>query len=191
MGALVSFVVDQIEPFTNLPYTLLGHSLGAVVAYEALAELRRRRAPAPRRLVASGAPAPHLPRRSREIHRLPDGDFWRAILEMGGTPTALIESEPLKRLVIGTLRADLEVAETYRCSGAPVEIPVLAIAGERDRMVDAERVLAWRDLARADFEFATSPGGHFFVHEHETEVLRLLRDTLVRNETESTRRPAA
>src|SRR5262245_29976727 len=55
---LAGRLADELHP----PYALLGHSFGALVAFQVARRLRDLGAPAPARLVVSAARAPHLAR---------------------------------------------------------------------------------------------------------------------------------
>jgi len=62
MGPLIEALANEMEPFLARPYALLGHSMGAGIAWELTRELRRRGLPLPRALVVSSARAPLLRR---------------------------------------------------------------------------------------------------------------------------------
>ena len=62
MRPLATALANELEMYGafDLPYVLLGHSLGAWVAYELTAELLRRGARAPSCLIVSAVRAPHM-----------------------------------------------------------------------------------------------------------------------------------
>lgn len=86
MGALVAGLADGLIEYGAFkrPYVLLGHSLGAWVAYELHAELERRGKKPPRLIIVSGNRPPHLygdandaDRVMPSISKLPADEFWQ------------------------------------------------------------------------------------------------------------------
>lgn len=57
---LGSQLCDELTPLLDVPYHILGFSLGAMVAYTVTLELQQRAVPLPRRFFAVGRGAPHL-----------------------------------------------------------------------------------------------------------------------------------
>ena len=68
------FAADM-PPIFDRPFALLGHSLGAWLAFELAQELRRRADPPPLALVIAACPPPHQPLRDPTLHRLPDAEL--------------------------------------------------------------------------------------------------------------------
>src|SRR5262245_15655004 len=57
---LADTLAGELRTRAEGPYAVLGHSFGALVAFEVASRLRRAGGPAPVRLFVSGARAPHL-----------------------------------------------------------------------------------------------------------------------------------
>lgn len=78
-------------------------------------------------------------------------------------------------LMLRTVRADFAVCETYTLSDErPLECPISAFAGNRDRAVEPVSVQAWRDHTTSEFSFWMLPGDHFFVHHTDHLLLRII-----------------
>lgn len=155
------------------PYVFFGHSLGALVAFAVCREFRRDGTPLPHKLVVSGARAPHIPARRPPIHTLPDREFIEELRRLEGTPEEALADKELMELLIPMLRADSAVSETYEFTEEPpLPCPIVAFGGEHDEDVPPEDVLAWEVHTSAGFEHEIFPGGHFFLHDHEEDVLR-------------------
>jgi medium-chain acyl-[acyl-carrier-protein] hydrolase len=153
-------------------YVFFGHSLGALVAFAVCREFRRNGTALPDTLVVSGARAPHLPPRKPPIHDLPEPEFIDELRRMEGTPEEALANKELMEVLIPMLRADVAVSETYNhMEEPPLPCPIVAFGGEGDEDVTAEDVYAWRSHTSAGFEARIFPGGHFFMHEHETDVV--------------------
>lgn len=145
------------------PFTLFGHSLGALIAFEAarvLVGVGR----SPERLIVSGARAPQLPRTPGAL--LTDAQLLDRLKELGGTPAQLFDYPELLDLFVPVVRADFALVGGYRyAAGAPLALPVAALGGVSDPEVPRADLLAWRAQAGGAFEAALFPGGHFFLHE--------------------------
>ncbi|MGW3242424.1 thioesterase II family protein [Streptomyces sp. NPDC001070] len=177
MDALVTALAGQVA--FGAPYTFFGHSLGALVAYELTAALRDAGRRPPERLVVSGFPAPHLPRTSRGLHRLPDDELLAEVSRLhGGIPQEVLAEPEMRALVAVPLRADYMIVETYEWRDrAPLAVPVTVLGGRDDRVSPAE-LAAWQELTTAPVDVRTFPGGHFYLREHPAAVLRALAGLL-------------
>src|SRR5204863_267227 len=79
MAPLIDALATAIEPHLAQPFSFGGHSMGAVVAFELIRELRRRGLPAPRILIASAARAPQFRRNHVAPPATPDGQLLREL----------------------------------------------------------------------------------------------------------------
>jgi surfactin synthase thioesterase subunit len=162
-------VVTALRPYQHQSFALFGHSFGAVVAFEVARALRRSGAPLPEHLFVSGRPAPQLPERREPLHRLRDEDFLRAMVaRYDGIPREILEERELIDLVLPTLRADVQAAETYRYSPEPpLACPITAIGSRNDSEVPESDLRAWSMHTNARFDCLLFPGEHFFINDAE------------------------
>jgi medium-chain acyl-[acyl-carrier-protein] hydrolase len=177
-------MIDELAPIlagevAGSPYVFFGHSLGALVAFAVCREFRRSGTALPSTLIVSGAKAPHLPPRKPPIYDLPEPEFIEELRRMEGTPEEALANKELMEVLIPMLRADCAVSETYNHKDEPpLPCPIVAFGGEGDEDVPAEDVYAWRAQTSAGFEAKIFPGGHFFMHEHETDVVNEVKKHL-------------
>lgn len=165
LRALVGEIADAVEPLVESPYALLGHSMGAWLAFELARELRRRGARSPTLLIVAASPAPHRTRGGQLLHTLIDDQF---VVEMGrrfdGIPAVVRENAELLQLLLPAMRADMELLETYEYTDEPpLETDVLALGGTEDLAVSAMALAEWRRHAAGQFATRLFPGGHFFL----------------------------
>ncbi|GAB3109634.1 alpha/beta fold hydrolase [Streptomyces calidiresistens] len=181
MEPLIEQLHEAITPHLDLPYVFFGHSMGALIAFELTRRLRRAGDPPPDRLVLAAFRAPHLPNPNIRIHHLPD-EVLKTVLLKEGTSRQVLESEELMRALLPTLRADLELCDTYRFrDDLPLPMPLTVLGGDRDVRVGREDLRGWRAQAAGPFRLAMLPGPHFFIHSSpdllRAEVARELAAT--------------
>jgi medium-chain acyl-[acyl-carrier-protein] hydrolase len=168
-----------IEGSLDRPFVLFGHSLGALLAFEVARFLRRRGAPRPLRLFASGSEAPDCVSRTRKRFELPEAEFIDEIRGMNGTSELVLADRELMSLFLPSLRADFEMAETYRFTPEEaLDIPITALGGAADSEVREEALRSWNRHTSRSFRLRTVPGNHFFVQSNRTELLQALREDL-------------
>jgi medium-chain acyl-[acyl-carrier-protein] hydrolase len=182
LGELVPALADGLAPLLDRPFALFGHSMGAVVAFELVRELRRRGAPAPVLLAVSGRQAPRRPEPEPPFAHLPDAEFLEEVRRRyDGIPPEVLAERELLHLLLPALRADVEALEGYVYrADAPLACAISCFGGEDDPHVTVADLEAWRDETSARVTVRRFPGGHFFVESARGEVLGALAGDLAR-----------
>ena len=180
MSALIDQIVVAIRPYLDRPFAVFGHSMGAFVSFEVLRRLRAAGAPDPTGFVVSGCRAPRVNAKRKPAHTLSEPEFLEELRLLGGTPDEVLADRGLLQLLLPTLRADFEAAETYVCKAGPkISCPLFAYGGMRDADVTREDIEAWKDECASHFNLRIFPGDHFFIHSAEADLLHALsRDLL-------------
>ena len=182
MPLAIQSLERALEPYLDLPYAIFGTCTGSLAGYECAQRLTRVHRAAPAHLFVSCCRAPHLPDRDAPIHCLQEDQLWHALEGLGGTPLVVTENPEIKCLLSPLLRADFELAETYRYREMPpLPCPITVYAGLNDTIVGLEENDAWRAHTRAAFELRQLDGGHYLLDTAGPQLLAALGDTL-RNE---------
>jgi medium-chain acyl-[acyl-carrier-protein] hydrolase len=176
MRALVTEIADAIAPLDARPFALVGHSMGAWIAFELARELRRRGEPLPCALVAIASPAPQRRQTDTPIHALRDDDLVAEISRrFGGIPPAVQANQELMQLLLPALRADMRLVETYEyIEEPPLATDVIALGGADDRAVSATAIGEWRQQTSQAFTNRLWPGGHFFLFPPDQQAATVL-----------------
>jgi medium-chain acyl-[acyl-carrier-protein] hydrolase len=179
LPALVEALVPALLPHTDKPFAFFGHSMGALVAFEVARRLRRVHRVEPAHLFLSGSSAPQLPRTGKRTYDLPDAEFVENLRRLNGTPREVLEHGELLELIMGQLRADFELIQTYTyTSEPPLSCGVSVFGGLDDCPSGAERLAPWREQTTGAFSLSMLPGDHFFIHSSEHLLFRLLSQKL-------------
>ncbi len=174
-GRLARAVSEALLSVAEPPYALFGHSMGALVGFEAVRALRERGHPPPCCLFVSGHRAPELPLPHAPLHALPREELLAELHRLNGTPADVLANAELVDLFLPMLRADFRAVETDAyVAGAPLESPIVAFRGADDDEVPLDHVAAWRAHTTAVFAVHTVPGDHFFLLQRRREVTSLV-----------------
>lgn len=149
---------------------LFGHSMGALVAYEAARRLAVTGRP-PGALVVSGQPAP-LRSRGGALHRASDAELLADLTRLGGTASDVMDNRALLEALLPAVRSDYRIAETYRpLPGAPLGIPVTVLYADDDPEVTADEAAAWAGVGTGPCAVEVFGGGHFYLETRRADVL--------------------
>ncbi|MFJ5927436.1 thioesterase II family protein [Kitasatospora sp. NPDC092948] len=156
-----------------------GHSMGALVAFEATLIGERGDGPAPEALVVSGGRAPAQTRVDPALLHS-DHALVEEVVRLGGTTRQVLQDEDLRALVLPALRADYRALGGYRVDpGARVGCPIAVLVGDRDPLVTVAQARLWQNHAAGAFSCRVFPGDHFYLTPRLPDVVDSLRSVIV------------
>jgi surfactin synthase thioesterase subunit len=180
MEPLIAAVLPELVEQTGKPFGFLGHSTGAIIAFElvrGLQPLGRR----PLKTYLSGYPAPCCPRRGPVIHRLPPAELAWHLRRLGGTPREILDDQAAVEFFLKPVRADYEIAETHKVGrGASIRCDLTVFAGTEDPLCSPAAAEAWRAHTSCAFECVSVEGGHFSVQDCRARVAKKILADLTR-----------
>jgi surfactin synthase thioesterase subunit len=157
----LSAALEELEP---LPYAVLGHSFGSVLAYELTRAMERNGDP-PRVLAVSARQPPCFRSKAPYAHRQTDDELRDHLIGMGGLPRELTWRTDLLGMALKAVRADLEALEMYERPPSGTSVPILALGASDDPVVIAARLHLWALETSGTFEQVMFEGGHFHLYE--------------------------
>ena len=175
---LAERIHEVLGELDDRPTAILGHSMGATVAFE-LARLMEADRPAAQVFV-SGRRAPSAAR-DETVHQRDDDGLLAEVRSLAGTDSRLLQDEEVMRMALPAVRNDYKAAETYRWTpGEPLSCPVTALIGDTDPKAHLPEVEAWATHTTGPFAMEVMSGGHFFLLDHSARVLDVIRTALAK-----------
>lgn len=151
----------ELAPLLSGRFAVFGHSMGALLAFELVRELRDKHALECACMIVSGSPAPGRRESAKRYGHLDDAGLRAEIKEMGGIELELLDDPEAWALIRPVLRADLGMCDRYQMTaGAPLDCPIVAY-GSRDDC-DAPAIESWSEHTKGRFEQRIFPGDHFY-----------------------------
>jgi medium-chain acyl-[acyl-carrier-protein] hydrolase len=177
---LVDRLADALRPELQHPFALLGHSMGAILAFELALVSQTRWGLVPLHLFVAGRNAPQVPRAPDCLVGLEDEELIEELRRLKGTPQAVLEDPDLMPLLLPALKADFALCAAYtHVERAPLRCPITAIGGLQDPHTDIRGLQAWRDQTGAAFVVRMVPGDHFFLATYRALVAQMVAESLI------------
>ena len=184
LKSVVNKLVENFSDYFDKPFIFFGHSVGSLISFEIVRELRRRKYPLPLHLIVSGTRAPHLPSRRKKIRSLPDSEFISELFSYNGIPSVLLEDKEILNLLVPIIRADFTISETYTYSDEPpLSCPITAFGGLNDPYLLQEELSSWKDHTNNEFKYTFFEGDHFFLTKESYSKVVYDLDLIILEET--------
>ncbi len=154
-------------------YALLGHSFGAILAFELAHELAAAGA-APRHLFVSASCAPA--RVGELAIPLADGnrELLTSLAHLGGTHEELLADDEAVELFAPILRADLQALFDYRATRSDrLACDISIVLASNDTVATELDARLWAELTTGDAAIRVIEGGHFAALEHPARSRRM------------------
>jgi medium-chain acyl-[acyl-carrier-protein] hydrolase len=176
---LIDGLEPVLAPLLDLPFVLVGHCSGSVLAYQLARHLRASGSPQPAMLVLSSTEGPGVRRIDDPLHLLPGPELLRRVVGYGGMAEAVLSDPELMEIFARILRADYRMVERLEYSaGTPLDVPITVLGGRRDEFVSCQAMAAWSAETTSEFALHLLPAGHYILEEAGDLVARVVRQVL-------------
>jgi surfactin synthase thioesterase subunit len=177
MAVLADRIHAILRRQPEMPLTLFGHSMGAVLGFEVTRRLEAD-GHGPVRLYASGRRGPST-YRNETVHLRDDAGIIAEVRKMSGTASSVLGDEEIMRAALPALRADYRATETYTCPPqTTISCPITALVGDNDPKTTIDEASAWGTQTTGTFDLKVFAGGHFFLTDHAEEIIKILSQHL-------------
>lgn len=160
---IVDGVLSDLSKDT-VPLTVIGHSFGAMVAYEATRALRALGTPV-QLLVVSGKQPPCFPSFPPYASEASDEDLMARLVDMGGISRGMRDRPALLAPFLQAIRADLRLMERYERPRQACDVPILTVHAVDDPVVSGDRLGLWGIETTAGLESIQIEGDHFGIYD--------------------------
>ncbi len=174
---LAQALAPVLLPYLDVPYALVGNSVGALVAYELGRRLQQQYCLPPLRLVAAASRPPGAAAGLPPVTELTDDELVEDVRRrFGGIPDEIACRPDYLRAFLPALRADLAMSQAYVPPPGPLlTCPVTAVAGAEDLVISRADLAGWGAVTAGDFASVELPGDHFALLGHRDRLLGPVR----------------
>lgn len=168
----VRALADELDGLLRRPHVLLGHSMGALLAYFLAQHRISRGQRAPEAVIVASCRAPHLPGALGDLHLLDDRALAAALTHHGGLPAEIVSRPEWLALLLPTLRDDLRICQSYQSADEPpLPCPLHIFGGHDDSLVPPDTLAAWCSYSVQPRPVRLFAGGHFLFRQPDPELV--------------------
>lgn len=177
MHAAIDDILEASAEFRREPWSVFGHSMGALLAHALTRRLSEQGHPLPGHIFASGTVAPSARPRTAISH-LPREAFWRAIRAYGGVPEQVLAVPDFVDYFEPIMRSDFRLLEATPAPAcpAPVPVPVTVLYGTGE--MTSRQAESWSAETTRSVTVVGFPGHHFYLDAQVAEVATVIRAAL-------------
>lgn len=165
-------------------YAIYGHSMGSILAYELYYKIVGENKGKPKHIFFSGQKAPNLQREREISYKLPDNEFIKKIVTLGGTPKEIVNDVEFQEIFLPILKGDTKILETYDYFDRDdkIDCNVSVLHGNQDTMKLSD-IIEWKKQVCKGYELLIYEGGHFFINDEDNirKITTLINHTLLMN----------
>lgn len=154
-------IITEISQYNDKSYIVVGHSMGAMFACDAVKGLLKRKIHLPECLVVSGYPPPKFYRKLKaKLDEVGVENFINGI-------SSTINKQDIPQDLIDDLNRDIKLSLGMQVDNSLINIPIVALYGSNDPIVTREEMNEWQDITSNSFDCVQISGGHHYWFEEK------------------------
>lgn len=172
---LIELIYREIEPKLTEDFSLFGHSMGGILAFELAHLIHQRKGFWPKMLFMSATTLD--PQHSPRVEAMDDQTLRDFLLETQGGVKELLDNPEFRRVYFPIIRNDYRLVQDYYCGKSGIGCPIHAFASPEDTLIPMSKTNGLRDYTDR-FEMTKMTGNHFFVRKSGEKIIHAMSRTL-------------
>jgi surfactin synthase thioesterase subunit len=177
----VHALADELEEQLTRPHVLLGHSMGALLAYSLAQKRISRGLRPPEAVIVASCRAPHQPASAENLQSMDDYQLAVRLARYGGLPAEILDRPDWLALLMPIVRDDLRIFQSFLPSDEPpLPCPLHIFGGCDDSMAPPDALTAWQTHSLRPRPVRLYHGGHFLFRSPDpalvTAIARVAAD---------------
>ena len=174
---LIRILIQEISQFSDKPFVLFGHSLGALVAFEVTREMQKNLLKTPKHLILSATLNPEFVNHEFFSQFANPKGAEEFATKLGGLPSSVLNDPTLLDFIRPVLHADLTLISDYKyLKSNPMDIDITVFGGEKDTIAPLDELKLWEHQTSAGFVMKEFPGGHFFLDMNKDKIFNEIKN---------------
>lgn len=173
--AVQDYLIQIKKGRNQKPFIVYGHSMGASLALEVVAELEKA-GELPLSLIVSGKSWP-ITGVNQGRYLMAPAEFKEGLRKLGGVPEKVLENAILFKFFSIALRSDFEIVEKKgiaHLEHLTLGIPIIALMGDQEEEVG--EIKKWESLSRKKVITRILPGNHFFIYDLPNQFADMIKE---------------
>ncbi len=156
--------IQLLKEEYNKKISLMGCSLGSLIAFEVAAELEKRDVEIEQLFICSHcSPDVESPGYKTSMGKKA---LKKELETLSGTDDSIMENEELLEFFLPVIYSDYKLHDNYRYDGKVLEhTRMKVVAGSHDPYFNYSNMKNWEHMTKSEYEFEEFEGGHFFPYE--------------------------
>lgn len=170
---VAEYVIDNVS---NDEYGIFGHSMGALILFEAYYKIIENRCKQPTHLFFSGLNAPNDSTQDKEVYKYDNEAFIQFVSQLGGLPEQF-KSKWVQAKFLPILRADFKIICEYNYAFKPDKINtnISVLCGNRDASINYLTIDKWHDFTNNDCTIKIFSGNHFYLNNLSADIIKYIK----------------